>query len=423
MRRPVLASLCAVPALALAACAADAPLDPTEAFEPYALELEVVDADLAAEAAAVDASVYVAAPLLTAETQAVLELTPDLRPLAVVDVSGAGIAAISATSGTLTGLSRACLSDNQGYAFCSRLATLTADGIEVDESTAELDLDFHALVMDPDGGGFWADRYAPVDCTEEAAAGACGLAPEDEPLERVYDCQVVHVREGEAVWEWSALAHVDQATLDAAAATSVYNPVDPFHCNSVQVDHDTGTVYVSMRHPSSVFAIDSASGEVLWTFGVDPAGPALEVADPEGLLGARQVLSGNHDFRWLGGDRFSVFDNGSGEIGTARAVIFAVAGGTATVESVIEDPAGRTSRCTGSARPVGEDEEFWLVSWGCSESGVSLMTADGRPVAHLTVDWEGAVERGMLTEIASEQADLGHTVTYHAVVAQTGLLR
>ncbi len=416
-------------ALALAACGVgDATSSPThapavpedDALAGYALQRTVVDERLAKEAAALDASIYVAAPLLTQGTQALIELGGDLEPLKVVDVTGASLAALGATEDSLMGLSRACVSDNGGYAFCARPTALSGAGAEIDESAEALDLDHHAIEPDPDGAGFWALRYVPVPC--DGALHPCGLGEQDEPLERILDCEVVHVRDGEAVWEWSALDHVPDATLDTAATTPLYEPADPFHCNSVQPDATGEVAYVSMRHPSTVMAIDVASGAILWTFGIDATDAALAVEDPDGLLGDRPVLSGQHDFRWLGDHRFSVFDNGSGGAGPARFVVFSVSDATATVESVVEDPSGRESRCTGSARPLDQDESFWAVSWGCSESGVSVVTADGREVARLAVDLDAAIEADLLTAVAAEQPDLGHTVSYQAVVARPGLL-
>ncbi len=416
-------------ALTLAACTVgDAGPSPThapavpedDALAGYALTLTVVDEGLAEEAEALDASIYVAAPLLTKGTQAVIELRGDLAPLTAVDVTGASLAALGATDDALVGLSRACVSDNGGYAFCARPTRLGADGAAIDEDAEALDLDHHAIAPDPDGEGFWALRYVPTPC--DGDVHPCDFPTEDEPLDRVLDCEVVHVRDGKAVWEWSALEHVADSTLDAAATTPIYEPADPFHCNSVQPDDAGEVAYVSMRHPSTVMAIDVGSGEILWTLGIDATEAALEVEDPEGLLDGRPVLSGQHDFRWLGGDRFSVFDNGSGGAGPARFIVFSVAGGTATVETVVEDPDGRESRCTGSARPLDADERFWAVSWGCSETGVSVMTDDGREVARLAIDLDAALEADLLVDVATEQPDLGHTVSYQAVVARPGLL-
>ncbi|WP_169746802.1 aryl-sulfate sulfotransferase [Demequina gelatinilytica] len=420
MRRPQAIGMVLACAAALTACSQARSVPAEELLAPYALERETVDGELAQQAAATGASIYIAAPMLTSGTQAVIELSGDLEPLTLVDVSGASVGALTETAGELAFIDRSCISDNGGYTFCSRTGVVTTDGATVDEATGELDLDSHALAYDADGQGFWGVRYASTPCDD--SVHACTLAPEDEPLDFVYDCHVVHVRDGEAVWEWSALEHTDPSLLDTAATTEIYNAVDPFHCNSVQPDEDAGAVYVSMRHPSSVLAVDIGSGDVRWTFGVDRSPAALAVDDPDGLLGERQVLSGNHDFRWLGGTRYSVFDNGSGGVGPARAIVFSVADGTATIENVIEDPAGVSSRCTGSARPLDEDEAFWVIDWGCSASGVSVMTAEGVPVAHLSLDYERAVEMDLLMDTAADQPDVGSTVTYHALVAAPGLL-
>ncbi|WP_062303786.1 aryl-sulfate sulfotransferase [Demequina subtropica] len=420
MSRPQAIGIALACTAALTACTQAQSTSAEELFAPYALERETVDAELAQQAVATGASIYIAAPMLTSGTQAVIELSADLEPLTLVDVSGASVGALAETGGELAFIDRSCISDNGGYTFCSRTGVVSTDGVVVDEPTRELDLDSHALAYDADGAGFWGVRYASTPC--DGSVHACTLAPEDEPLDFVYDCQVVHVRDGEAVWEWSALEHTDPAMLDAAVTTEIYNPVDPFHCNSAQPDEASGLVYVSMRHPSSVLAIELGSGDVRWTFGIDRSPAALAVDDPDGLLGDRQILSGNHDFRWLGGTRYSVFDNGSGDVGAARAIVFSVADGTATIENVIEDPAGVSSRCTGSARPLDADEAFWVIDWGCSASGMSVMTAAGEPVAHLTLDYERAVEMDLLMDTAADQPDVGSTVTYHAVVAAPDLL-
>ncbi|KAJ5448478.1 hypothetical protein N7445_003299 [Penicillium cf. griseofulvum] len=77
---------------------------------------------------------------------------------------------------------------------------------------------------------------------------------------------------------------------------------DHSHINSVDKD-DQGQYLVSMRHLHTVACIDGTTGAVLWSLG----GKRNNFADASG--GAATDFSWQHDARWVGPNRISLFDN------------------------------------------------------------------------------------------------------------------
>ncbi|WNM27379.1 aryl-sulfate sulfotransferase [Demequina capsici] len=381
---------------------------------------QVIDADAEAALADLDAAVYIASPTFSTE-QSVLELTAALEPVAEVPVRGdAWGYALTVVDGRLMLTTNDCLAESLGWAECAHVNTVAHGVLQRHPETAAYALDFHGLTADAQGDGFFGDRYVPVAC--DASIAACGLSGGTEGPDHVYDCQIVHYRDGEQVWSWSALEHMPEGVIDQASTTAVFSASDPFHCNSMQVSDDGGTLYVSMKGVSTVVAVDIATGEVLWTFG-DYAGPeALQVSDPDGLLGDRQLLSGNHDIQLLDDGRFTIFDNGSSGVGVARFLVVSVDDGVATIERVVEDSSGRTSECMGSATPLVADESLWAVSWGCGSSGVEIVTAEGDPIVRLTADGTALRAQELVYGIGTFSDEIAATVAYRALVAQPGLV-
>lgn len=79
---------------------------------------------------------------------------------------------------------------------------------------------------------------------------------------------------------------------------------DHSHINSVDKD-DQGRYLVSMRHLHTVACIDGTTGDVLWSLG----GKQNTFADASN--GAATEFSWQHDARWQGPNRLSLFDNAS----------------------------------------------------------------------------------------------------------------
>jgi hypothetical protein len=124
--------------------------------------------------------------------------------------------------------------------------------------------------------------------------------------------QAVDMGTGEMFFEWHSLDHV-------ALEESYYEPskdqseeFDYFHINSIDIDHDSNLL-VSARNTSTVYKIDTMSGEVIWRLGG-------KKSDFEMGPGTRFAFQ--HDARRLPDGTISIFDNGSlvFENGTPRAV-------------------------------------------------------------------------------------------------------
>lgn len=115
--------------------------------------------------------------------------------------------------------------------------------------------------------------------------------------------QEVNLETGELLFQWRAsdfYALNDSYTPVGATGHGRTSGYDHSHINSVDKD-DQGRYLVSMRHLHTVTCIDGATGDVLWSLG----GKRNNFAD----AGGATDFSWQHDARWRGADRLSLFDN------------------------------------------------------------------------------------------------------------------
>lgn len=386
----------------------------------WRLTMEVLDEarwnDLAEETSAI----YLIGPIHD-EDNAVLELTAQLLPSDAIALDGdigIGFAADVGADG-LAFLTGTC--EVGSFSLCSVVSTTAGGEIVTDDSITDLELDFHELHYDDDGEGFWSIRYPEIDCTTSEALPCVDVAAD----ETMVGCVVTHVDpDGVVDQEWDLLDHLPADLWEFQRGNAVTWNLDPVHCNSVEVEDDTGLLLVSTRNLNTLFALDVESGELAWTFGSDDGAAALDVADPGGLLGdpgsepQQALLSAPHHLVPLGDGRYSVFDNASDTERPARVIVFSVDGDVATIETVIEDATGANSGCAGSASRLGESDDLWVVAWGCSATGVSIMAADGTEIARVR-DVDGTADGRRQT--VDEAVEL--MVSYRALVAEPGLLR
>jgi Arylsulfotransferase (ASST) len=199
---------------------------------------------------------------------------------------------------------------------------------------------------------------------------------------------------GKLVWSWSTDGHVG---LDATAARFlpgiVSAPVtvplpgggsvpayDFFHPNAVSLDG--GTVLFSMRQTDAVYAIDKASGKILWKLGGSPTPESLTVVgDPYGQV----PFGGQHDVRILPDGTVSAYDDGTLLGRPPRAVRYRIdtSARTATLVEQVSDPAVTSSLCCGSARLLRDGD--WVVSWG-GDPVAGEYRPDGSPVWKIEFD-------------------------------------
>ncbi len=216
---------------------------------------------------------------------------------------------------------------------------------------------------------------------------------------QIIDCKIDEFdpATGVVVWTWVGLDHLDpvrDSTMPELATNGYGVPydggvVDPFHCNSIDVDPANGNLLVSGRHMDSIFYVDRSTGEILWKMGGSIKKGVANVAVSDPFL--RQ-----HDARLLPGfsttcsgasGQVSVFDDETGfgylpPVAPARGVVYDVvvgnpeggpipeggcgeagfvAGGDGGIASVAWQYKGEyTSRIMGSFRIAGSR----VIGWG-----------------------------------------------------------
>jgi hypothetical protein len=212
--------------------------------------------------------------------------------------------------------------------------------------------------------------------------------------ETILACEVQEFdSSGKVFWEWSAHQHLDPAKVmqllnDPYWLTTSY--VQPFHCNSIDVDTsggdaNTGNVLVSARDANSIFYVDKKTGKILWKMG--GSGPDSMLDSPKPVyVPVADPFVGQHDARLLswketcsgGSGQVTVFDDESLTGNPARGVVYDVivndgsgcAGGTtgktgATVAFEYKTWKNVPSQVCGSFR-IGADGSR-VIGWGQSQ--------------------------------------------------------
>jgi len=119
-------------------------------------------------------------------------------------------------------------------------------------------------------------------------------------------------RTGAVVWQWSTAAHYGQLPLTDGERNVIYsgNNPDIFHTNSIQEIPDNryavsnpafrkGNLLVSQRNTSTVFIIDKATGDIVWSTRGQTLGEHDVKMIPGWLPGAGNILF--FDNGWGGG--------------------------------------------------------------------------------------------------------------------------
>jgi hypothetical protein len=104
--------------------------------------------------------------------------------------------------------------------------------------------------------------------------------------------------------------------------------VEPFHCNSIEVDAANGNLMISSRHMDSIFYIEKSSGKVLWkmggaTYSKDDA-TYVPVADPFYRQHDARFPSGWTSACSGGSGQISLFDDETLKSQPARGVVYDV---------------------------------------------------------------------------------------------------
>jgi hypothetical protein len=195
------------------------------------------------------------------------------------------------------------------------------------------------------------------DFVELADGTVAVLAREFHDLEGVpwaVDSIVLATPDGETFTTWSSW---DMLALDPEAELSETGVVDATHANALDHVESMDAFVVSMRHLSSLVAVDRPSGEVLWKLGGEHSDYTLQ-------SGAEASWFVNqHQFEFTG-QRVVLFDNGPDGSWASRVVEYdlgpAASAEAAQVWEYISDP-GLYCYAMGDVSELGDGHR--MVTW------------------------------------------------------------
>ena len=269
-------------------------------------------------------------------------------------------------------------------------------------------LDTHELLQDSDGE-YWAIRYINYDCRdfEEFCLPKEPKSLLNLPVlfdfspTKVVDCEIVRFdQKGKINFSWSALRNLPSSEMrwdeylvneSDTSALVVGNDgvkyIDAFHCNSIDVSKNLNNILVSARNTDSVYSIRMSDGRVDWKIGGNYwKGKSLSTFQLVSGKKEKRVnlLSGQHDARFMGKSRITVYDNSTNEWRPSRGLVICIIGQCrGKVEHVFENPMKEHSYCTGSFRRVLGKETWFVAAWGCSNNDLTIFNSDSKPVVSI----------------------------------------
>ena len=196
------------------------------------------------------------------------------------------------------------------------------------------------------------------------------------PESSILNCAVQEVDDkGTVFWNWMATDHIDTAKESMSpsiVSVDGVNVVDPFHCNSIDVDKN-GDLLVSARHMNSVFLIDKATGALRYKLGGTPdnkeGAPYIRIdGDPQTAFYLQ------HDARFLPNGNISLFDDHGGMPGPARCVEYAIDRDLGVAKVAWQSLGAANSLALGSCRRY--EDGSTLIGWGLVAAGRSLIMSE-----------------------------------------------
>ncbi|KAF7305542.1 hypothetical protein HMN09_00807100 [Mycena chlorophos] len=123
--------------------------------------------------------------------------------------------------------------------------------------------------------------------------------------------QEIDIATGHVLFNWSAFDHIplseSKITLaESSNGTTPQTAFDAVHINSVDKDTD-GHYLVSGRHTWTLYKVNATDGNIIWRLGGNNSSFANTTADA--------AFFWQHDARWQGADKVTVFDDGSASFG------------------------------------------------------------------------------------------------------------
>jgi hypothetical protein len=186
--------------------------------------------------------------------------------------------------------------------------------------------------------------------------------------------------DGQETWAWSAFDHLDTERFPNGMSEPRDGVSDWTHANSVQFIEERNQILVSVRNQSQVLLIDRATGDVVWTLGVD--------GDFELLSGT--WFSGQHDASMQPDGSILLYDNGNLKPGNppTRIVRYVLNEETLQAEEVMDLDMGVLMISMGGVVPL--DNGNFLVTLGGhrnrdTPATIVEMSPDGETVWRMAI--------------------------------------
>jgi hypothetical protein len=197
--------------------------------------------------------------------------------------------------------------------------------------------------------------------------------------EDILNCVIQEVTPGaEVAWQWAATDHFDIVKESTASETQTatnlagqsVTVVDPFHCNSIDVD-DSGNLLVSARHMDALFLIAKTTGKVAWKMGgahynKDGAALIQVIGDP------MNGFYRQHDARFQPDGTISLFDDQTFMPGPARALVVSYDVGSGTASIVWQYKGKASVGAMGSVTILPDGSR--VIGWGTAGGGNPTFT-------------------------------------------------
>ena len=222
---------------------------------------------------------------------------------------------------------------------------------------------------------------------------------------RIGDCEIQQVdAQGNLVWSWDALSHVDvdkESVTQQITKVNGVDVVDVYHCNSIDVD-SSGNLLLSMRHTSAVYFIDRTTGAIQWKLGgtthVGDGGAHVAVVND-----SQGTFSLQHDARFST-NGVTVFDDHGGSAGVARGVEYAIDFVAKTATPTFQFLGTGQSLFEGSFRRQADGHS--VIGWGHVAKDPRTFTevdAQGNEVFDVTIAQRHVVPRGQGSAFAARR--------------------
>jgi hypothetical protein len=255
------------------------------------------------------------------------------------------------------------------------------EGIVADSAYAEIahiragnghQVDLHELQLTPQGTAL-ITSYFPIMCKLSSVGGPSYGALTDSLM------QEIDVRTGLVMYEWTSVDHVALGeSYESFKSSSIADPWDFFHLNSINVDRD-GSLLISARNTWTLYDLSPATGAINWRLG----------GKNSSFKGSTETRTAwQHDARELPDGTISLFDNGSSPRvhPQSRAIVLRLdpATGAVSLLTQLTHTPGLTVESEGNVQELGNGD--WFLGWG-QEPFFSELSPQGATLfdAHLPV--------------------------------------